>query len=429
MLFKNISILDKNGEIKTDQYVSVDGGFIRYIGQYRPKGVFDREYDGKNKLLLPGFYNAHAHSPMTLMRGYGENLALSDWLTTRIFPFEAKLYSEAVYYATLLALAESIRYGIVSTTDMYDFCEDIINAASDAKVKVNIGRALTAFEEVDIEQHKGFHEAKYLFENYNNAENGKIKIEMSLHAEYTSNAKLVKDLADYARSVDSGMHVHVSETKSEHEECKMRHDGLSPIAYFDSLGLLDTRTTAAHCVWVEEDDMDIMAQRGVTVASCPVSNLKLASGVCNVPLLNQKGVKVSIGTDSVASNNNLNFIEEMKFFALLNKERRNDPTLVTPLETLMAATSVGAQSQGRNDCGKIAEGYKADLVVMDISGPQWQPIHDPVNNLVYSSSGSDVVLTMIDGRVVYDDGEYTTIDIEKVIFETNRAKNKILGEL
>ena len=429
MLFKNITILDKYGNIKENQYVSIDGDIIRYIGEDRPEGNFKEEYDGTGKLLLPGFYNAHGHSPMTLMRGYGENLTLHKWLETRIFPFEAKLYKEAVYYASLLSFAESVRYGIISTTDMYDFCEDIINAASDAKVKINIGRALTAFKEVDINDMRGFKEAKYLFENFNNAENGKIKVDMSLHAEYTSNAKLVRELADYTRDINASMHVHVSETKREHEECKQRHGGKTPTQYFNDLGLLDTRTTAAHCVWAEENDIDIMAEKGVTVASCPVSNLKLASGICNVPMMLDKGVKVAIGTDSVASNNNLNFIEEMKFFALVNKERRNDPTLVTPVQTLDAATYIGAQSQGRNDCGRIAEGYKADLVVMDISGPHWHPIHDLVNNLVYASSGSDIILTMVDGETVYKNGEYMTIDIEKVIFEVNRAKTKILGEL
>lgn len=429
MLFKNISILDGYGEIKHSQYVTVDGDTIRYIGDMEPEGHHDYVYDGKDKLLLPGFYNAHAHSPMTLMRGYGENLNLSDWLEKRIFPFEAKLYSEAVYYASLLSFAESARYGIVSTTDMYDYCEDIINAATDAKVKLNMGRALTAFTEVNLEDMDGFKEAKYIFENYHNAQNGRIKVEMSLHAEYTSNPKLVRELADYARSINSGMHVHVSETESEHEECMARRDGKTPIEYFDSLGLLDTRTTAAHCVWVTENDMDIMAKRGVTVASCPVSNLKLASGICNVPLLKKKGVKVALGTDSVASNNNLNFIEEMKFFALLNKERRNDPTLVTPIETIDSATSVGALSQGRPDCGRISEGYKADLIVLDTSGPQWHPVHDQINNLIYASSGSDVVLTMVDGQIIYDNGEYKTIDIEKVIYETDKAKTRILKEL
>ncbi len=429
MLFKNISILDKYGEIKKGQYVSTDGEIIRYIGDERPEGFFDYEYEGKGKLLLPGFYNAHAHSPMTLMRGYGESLTLHGWLNDRIFPFEAKLYSEAVYYGSLLSFAESVRYGIVSTTDMYDHCEDIVNAATDAKVKINVGRAMTAFKEVDIEDTRGFKEAKYLYENYNNTENGRIRVEMSLHAEYTSNAKLVRELADYTREVNCGMHVHVSETESEHNECKDRHDGKTPIEYFDELGLLDTRTTAAHCVWVTENDIDIMAERGVTVASCPVSNLKLASGICNVPLIQKKGVRVAIGTDSVASNNNLNFIEEMKFFALLNKERRNDPTLVTPMQTLDAATYSGAQSQGRLDCGRIAEGYKADLIVMDMKDPHWHPEHDLVNNLIYSSSGSDVIMTMVDGNVIYNNGEFTTIDIEKVIYEVDKAKTKILGEL
>lgn len=225
------------------------------------------------------------------------------------------------------------------------------------------------------------------------------------------------------------MHVHVSETMSEHEECKQRHGGRTPARLLCDLGAFDVPAVAAHCVWAEEEDMEIFREKGVTVATCPVSNLKLASGVCNVPALMKKGVNVAIGTDSVASNNSLNFIEEMKFFALLNKERRNDPTIITPKETLYAATRAGALSQGRTDCGILAVGKKADLTVIDIDQPHMRPVHDLANNIVYSASGSDVVLTMADGKVLYRDGDFLTIDVERAAAETERACRNILSQL
>lgn len=376
-----------------------------------------------------GFYNAHAHTPMTLMRGYGENLPLQSWLHDRIFPFEGKLDEDAIYYGMMLGIAESLRFGIVSTTDMYYFCDIMAKAILESGVKNNLGRGITNFTDQDIYDLPGFKETKSLYMEYHNAGNGKIKVDVSLHAEYTSNPKTVSQLAEYAHSIGANMHVHVSETQAEHEECKKRHGGMTPVKYLNSLGLFDTKTTAAHCVWVEEEDIDILSEKGVTVASCPVSNLKLASGVCNVPLLLEKGVNVAIGTDSVASNNSLNFIEEMKFFALANKGSQLDPTLITPKEALRAATLAGAKSQGREDCGRLEKGYKADLIVVDISNPHMHPVHNLNNNIVYSASGSDVLLTMVDGKVLYKDGEFLTIDIEKVIYGAQKATNRIIGEL
>ena len=224
------------------------------------------------------------------------------------------------------------------------------------------------------------------------------------------------------------MHLHLSETQFEHEECIKRW-GKTPAAYFESLGLFDTKTTAAHCVWVSEEDMDIFKDKGVTVACNPVSNLKLASGVCNVPLLLEKGVNVAIGTDSVASNDSLNFIEEIKMFSIAPKMRYNDPTKVTPYEALYAATRGGALGQGRDDSGVLATGFKADLIVLDIGGPNMKPVHSLVTNVVYSGSGSDVVLTMVDGKVLYREGEYNTIDVEKVIFEVEKAAERIRSQL
>ncbi|MBN7774162.1 amidohydrolase [Clostridium aminobutyricum] len=429
MIFKNISILNENFQLEENMYVGIKNDKIDYIGKENPQGDYGESYDGKGKLLMSGFYNSHAHSPMTLLRGYGENLALQDWLNQRIFPFEAKLDGNAVYWGTMLAMAESLRYGIVSTTDMYYFCEDMVKAIDESGAKNNLGRGVTNFSDASLYDLESFSEMKALYENYHNAANGRIKVDMSLHAEYTSNPKTVYQMAEYTKSIGANMHVHVSETKLEHEECKKRQEGLTPIQYLNRLGVLDNKTTAAHCVWVEPEDMDIIKQKEVTVASNPISNLKLSSGVCNVPELLRRGINVAIGTDSVSSNNSLNFIEEMKVFAISSKEKYQDPTAVTPVETLTAATIAGAKGQGRENCGKLAVGYKADLIVLDIMRPNFIPVHQMVNNIVYSACGGDIILTMVDGKVLYKNGDYMTIDIERTIFETNHATQKILAML
>jgi 5-methylthioadenosine/S-adenosylhomocysteine deaminase len=300
-----------------------------------------------------------------------------------------------------------------------------VKAALDSGTKTNFSRSITCFDDADLWALRGATEAKAAYEQYHNAADGRIKIDLSLHAEYTSTPKVARQLGEYAREIGANVHIHLSESQTEHEDCKKRH-GVTPAVYFNRQELFETPTTAAHCVWIEEEDMEILKAKGVTVATNPVSNLKLASGVCNVPGLLKKGINVAIGTDGVASNNSLNFIEELKFFATLAKMRSSDPSAVTPEDTIYAATIAGAKAQGRNNCGRLSVGNRADLILLDISGPNMHPSHSLLNNLVYSASGSDVVMTMVDGKILYKDGEYTTIDLEKTIYEVNRAVGNIL---
>jgi 5-methylthioadenosine/S-adenosylhomocysteine deaminase len=426
MLFSDITLLNPKEEPRYKVFVGIRGGEIAYVGDAAPAGEWGRVIDGRGGLLMPGFYNAHAHSPMTLMRGYGENLMLHDWLLTRIFPFENEIRADMAYYAATLAFAESFRYGIVSSSDMYFFTESVIKAAIDSGAKINATRALAGYDEdVDMYDMDMFKEAKHVYETYYGAEDARIIVDMGVHMEETSTERLARQLAEYSAKIGTRVHVHISETKSEHEGCKERREGRTPIAYFNDLGLFDSPATAAHCVWVDEDDMEIMKEKGVNVASCPVSNLKLASGVANVPAMLEKGINVAIGTDSVASNNSLNFIEEMKFFALVSKEKHGDPTLISPEQALYAATRAGALSQGRGDCGLVKEGFRADLVVLDDTVPGMRPIFDLAGNVVYSASGSDILYTLVDGEIVYENGEYPTIDLERAIYETEKACAKI----
>ncbi|MEE0741980.1 MAG: amidohydrolase [Emergencia sp.] len=429
MLFKKITILNKDFEIEEDMYVGVEDSAITYIGKEKPEKDFGQEYDGRNRILMPGFYNAHAHSPMALMRGYGENLALQDWLFTRIFPFEDKLTGNAVYWGTLLCMAESLRFGIVSSSDMYYFIPDMVKAVADSGMKSNLSRSITNPMEQPFEQLVSLEESRQAVNAYHGACDGRILMDTSIHAEYTTNEETVRGLAALTREEGLIMHVHVSETRLEHEECKGRRNGRTPVQYFNDCGLFDSQTLAAHCVWCEGEDFDILKEKGVSVASNPISNLKLASGICNVPKMMRMGINVAIGTDSVSSNNSLNFLEEMKAFATVAKVRDMDPTVITPKETLMAATLNGAKAQGRLDCGRIEEGCKADLIVLRTDVPNMHPQHNLLNNIVYASSGNDIVMTMVDGKVLYQDGEYTTIDLEKTIFEAGAATAEILKQL
>ena len=429
MIFKNITVLDENLDSKENCCVRVSGEKITYIGDTMPvQDDGERVYDGRGKLLMSGFYNAHGHSPMSLMRGYGENMSLQDWLNKKIFPFEDKLDSDAVYWATMLTMAESFRYGIVSTSDMYYFCDDMARAVIESGAKANIARSLTNFTGQDPVTMASFKEAVKFYEDFHGTAGGRLKADMSLHAEYTSDFATAKALADYSKGIDTVMQIHVSETLSEHEECKERH-GLTPAAYLEKAGLFDVPAVAAHCVYSTDEDLEIFREKGVTVATNPVSNMKLASGICDAAGVLEHGVNLAIGTDSVASNNSLDFTEEIKVLAIGSKIARRDPSALSPKQVLRAATEGGAKAQQRNDCGVLKEGNRADLAVFDISTPNMHPVHDIVNNMVYSVSGSDVVLTMIDGRVVYENGEYTTMDIEKVIWQAEKSTKEILERL
>lgn len=428
MLFSNIRILDENFEIKDKMYVATEDDKIVYVGDCMPRGDYGDIRDGKGKLLMPAFYNAHGHSPMALLRGYAENMKLQDWLFTKVFPFEDKLDSNAVYWGTLLTMAEGMRFGIVSHSDMYYFLDDMVRATDESGMKANISRAITEFGDGDPWETVRLKEMKDTYERLDGAADGRVKIDISIHAEYTNSLRAMQAVADYCNQVGAINHIHISETKSEHEECKVKY-GKTPVKLMNDIGAFDSKALAAHCVWVEDEDMDILKEKGVSVATNPMSNMKLASGIANVPEMLRRGINVAIGTDSVASNNSLNFFEEMKMFAIAPKVRFSDPTLITPKQTLYAATRAGALAQGREDAGLVKEGFKADLIMIDLEQPNMYPVHDLMNNLVYSASGTDIVMTMSDGKIVYENGEYKTLDIEKTMFEAQAATKVILSKL
>ncbi len=431
MLFRSIGLIDDTFSYLPDQWVGVRDGHIDYVGPHEPDDApaYDEHYDGTKKLLMPAFVNAHAHAPMTLLRGYAEDLALQDWLNTKVFPFEDKIYGEAARAATDLAIAEMVRFGCVSFSDMYYFDDERCQAVVDAGVKCNISRGLTAFGETDYRACREAAANDHLFEVWDGAADGRIKVDMCIHAEYTNNEPVCRAAADVAREHDCIMHVHLSETKLEHEECKTRHNGMTPVEFLESCGVFDVPVLAAHCVWVEEPDLEIMRARRATVACNPASNMKLASGFAPIPRMLELGINVALGTDGPASNNTQNMLRDMYLFAMIYKGASGDPRAVTPREALYAATRAGSIGQGRLDCGTVAPGMKADLCVLDTDRPWMVPLTDMLANVVYATTGSEVVLTMCNGQILYRDGDWMTIDVERAEHDVQAATDRIIAEL
>ena len=431
MLFKNIAILDEDFAYQPDRWVGVRDGRIAYVGDAAPADAasYGEAYDGAGKLLMPALYNDHAHAPMVLLRGYAENLPLQAWLEQKCWPFEAKITPEDNYWAMLLACAELARYGGVSFSDMYYATRERAQAVAEAGLKANLSEGLLAFEPKPFADYPQCALNEELVRELHGSADGRIRIDYNIHAEYTSNPQVCAEVAAIAREKGLRVHLHASETKSEVEECRGRHDGLSPIAYFDSLGVLDGAVTAAHCVWVDEGDIAILRDRGVFVANCPASNLKLGSGFAPIPQMLDAGVKVCLGTDGMASNNNHNLFQDMYLMGLVYKGAALDPAVVEPRQVMAAATRTGALSQGREDCGLVKEGMRADVCVLDVTGPQWCPMTAPDYNVVFAGDGADVVLTMCDGRVVYRDGAWPTIDVERVTAEVAARTRRIIAEL
>lgn len=428
MLFKNIAVIDENFNYIPDMFILTDGDKIKYVGKICPENFSGEVYDGKGKVCLPAFVNAHSHSPMTLLRGYAENLPLDRWLNERVFPFEDKIKGEDAYFAASLAIAEMLSCGTASFSDMYFFSENVAKAVIDSGIKCNFSRAITSFEDTDIENIKSFKESEEIIKEFHNAANGRLKIDMSLHAEYTNRRSVIEQFGKKVIERGLNAHIHLSETKKEHEECKQKY-GLTPAELFLKCGVFEVPTTAAHCVWVEKNDIEILKEKGATVATCPASNMKLGSGICDVYSLLQSGVNVAIGTDSASSNNNLNILKDIYLCAILPKGFYHRADIVSEKDVLKMATVNGYRSQGRTDCGVIKEGMRADLTVMDIDKEHMYPQTDIVNNLVYAANGSDVVLTMVDGKILYKNGEFLTLDIEKIKHTVNSITGSIISEV
>ncbi len=416
-ILKNVTLLPEYGYGSRRVHVVTENKTITQITEQLPDVADGEMIDCNGNLLLPAFYNTHCHAAMTLFRGYGEDLPLQKWLEERIFPAEDRLTYQSVFSASMWAIAEMLKSGVASFSDMYMFEDAVAEAVLQSGIKANLSRSIVSFDrEIDMAADHRMEESVRLYQTYHNADDGRLKIDFSLHAEYTNVPRACAYVGDYAVSHGVGMQIHLSETEKEHQECLARH-GKTPTRFFYDLGVLDAPTTAAHCVWVTEEDMLLLAEKKVHVAHNPISNLKLGSGVMPLKQMLNAGIHVCLGTDGVASNNRLDILREMQTAAVLHKGIQRDPACMTARELFPLATRNGALAQGRSDCGTIQVGCRADLILLDRSSIHNIPSYDDYSMLAYSAERSDIQMTMVDGRILYRNGEYTSIDEERLRFE------------
>ena len=408
-------------------YLGIDGDKIDYIGGEAPTAAYDEVKDMTHRLLLPGLVNGHTHTGMSLLRGLGSDLPLQQWLFDTVFPVEDRLTDEDLRIGMELSLLEMIASGTTSFTDMYMGALYTAKAVVDAGMKANLCRPLQSFDpDEEPMTCRRMKEMLALYDRWNGAGDGRIAVDFSVHAEYTCTERMVRAAAEEAQKRGAGLHIHLSETEAEQQNCIDKY-GLTPARWFDQLGAFGGRAYAAHGVWLTAEDRALLRERGVTVVHCPESNLKLGSGVADVPAMVREGMALALGTDGAASNNNLNMFEEMHLCALLHKGVQRDPTLLPLQEVLKMATVNGTRLQGRTDTGVLAVGKKADVVAVDMDRPHLTPCIDPLSNLLYAAQGSDVTMTMVDGRVLYENGEHLTLDRERILHEAQQAAKRLLG--
>ena len=430
MLIKDIKLLDRDFKVHEHQNVLVEADRFKYIGSELPEEYAGEVIDGKDKLMMPGFYNTHCHLPMTMIRGRGEGLPLHDWLEQAMFPFENRMKPEDCYYGALLGIMELISSGCVSVSDMYFNIIDIATALHESGMKGNVCHGVTCMDpSKKIEDIKGYRDTLSLMDIVRDWSDDRVRVDAGLHAEYTSTEKLIEKMSGLAKQNGMIFHTHISETRKEHEECKSRRGGRTPVQYMESLGVFENPVMCAHCVWIEDEDKEILARHHATISHCISSNLKLGSGIATVYDFLKRGINTVVATDGASSNNNLNLMEEMHLVSLAAKGFFRDPTMLLPADVLRMATINGARAQGRTDCGVIEEGFRADFVIVDLDRPHLAPLHDPVSNLVHSAQSSDIWMTVVDGRILYKDGEFLTIDKERVIHEAKKRAERIAAEL
>ena len=432
MIIKDIKILDENFQVKDHRNVVVEDGKYLSITKGMPDPEGREVIDGRGKFMMPAFYNTHCHVPMTLLRGYGEGLPLQRWLQERIFPFEAKFSPQYKYWGAKLGALELIKSGCVSISDMYFDLVDYGRALYEAGMKANLCNGLVTFDDnASFYKDRSYEDTLNLLQwiKDNEKENdGRIKADASVHSEYANREKALEEAFAFAADEGLILQAHLSETKFEHEECKARH-GLSPAAYFEKLGAFRSPFVAAHCVWLDDEDIDILTSHGVYMSHNPSSNLKLGSGIAPVKKYFERGMNITIGTDGASSNNNLNMLEEVNLAALLCRGAAMDANAISAAELVKAATRGGALAQGRDDCGLIKEGFRADFILFDIDKEHLTPDYDTLANILFSAQSSDICMTVCDGEVIYKDGEALFIDEEETIAKAEESFKKVLESL
>lgn len=416
--------LSGNSDIYHNMCIGIKDTRIDYVGEYR-QGM-DKEYnrvlDCRGKLVMPGFVNAHNHAAMTMFRNYADDMKLMDWLFKKIFPLEDKLDKDIVYSGTNLAILEMIKGGTTTFCDMYFFMEAAAEAVGESGIRAALARGLSGESGDDLDYR--LKESLELYNNFHNSFDGRIKVMLSPHSVFTCSVPYLEKVVRKSRELNIPVQVHLSETKEEVINCKEKH-GVSPVKLLDSIGMLSESTVAAHCVVVDDDDIDILRERRVNVVHNPGSNMKLASGVAPVTKMMEKGINVCLGTDGASSNNNLDILEEMRMATYLQKVFNDDPTALPVDDVLNMATVNGAKALGFKECGSIEIGMAADIIIIDIEKPHYYPKYNIKSALVYSGNSSDVETVIINGQIVMEKGIVLTMDEEKILYEAQKYSEKL----
>ena len=430
LLLKHAAILAGEGpdfQCLEDAYLGIDGDTIDYIGQTPPETPYDREKDLTNRLLLPGLVNCHGHTPMVLLRGIGSGLPLQEWLFEKMMPVEDRLTAGDIQAGNALALLEMIASGTTSYSDMYFEPRTAVENALAAGIKANLCRPVQCFDAGEAyAQNRRAQESLQFFRDCHGLGEGRIRVDFSIHAEYTCFPQIVEGYSADCKALGGRMHLHLSETEKEQRECLEKY-GKTPAQWFRDLGTFDSPAYAAHCVAVTEGDLEILLEKGVSVVHNPTSNMKLGSGFAPVQRMLDLGLNVALGTDGAASNNNLNLMEELHLAAVIHNGYHRDPTLLKPAQVLAMATRNGARLQGREDTGSLETGKKADIIALDLDRPHLYPNLDTMALAVYAAQGSDVVMTMVDGRILYENGEFLTLDKDRILHGARAAVKRLYG--
>lgn len=418
--FYNAKILTMESENIINGELCTDGGRITYVGEAAQAGDFDREIDLSGNLIIPGFKNAHTHTAMTFLRSFADDLPLNDWLYNQVFPHEAKLTEEAVYAFAQLGNMEYLTSGITASFDMYMKLPAYAKANADMGFRTVICGSINDFGGTV----EGMEEE---FDTYNSF-NPLVSYQLGFHAEYTTKREILEGMAALSQKKKAPLFAHNSETKAEVEGCFKRYN-MSPTQLFDKLGMFEYGGGGFHCVWFDEHDMEIFREKNLYMITNPASNLKLASGVAPICEMKRRGMRnFAIGTDGAASNNCLDMFREMFLVAGLQKVKENDAAACPAFDVLEMATKGGALAMGLRDCDVLAAGKCADFAVIDLKQPNMQPLHNIAKNLVYAGSKQNVKMTVVDGKILYEDGKFTTVDADEVYERANRLAGEICGD-
>ena len=398
--------------------VHIENELITYVGEDRVSDFkWDREIDCSGNLLMPGFKNAHTHSGMTLLRSHADDLPLADWLYNQVFPIEDKLNEDDIYHLTKLAILEYLTSGVTAIFEMYLTPNTIASACQDMGMRcVQVGAANNFGTTVK--------RVAELYEKLNNV-HPLTSYHLGFHAEYTCSEALLLEMAQLSKTFKAPVFTHLSETADETNGCKERHNGLTPAAYLDSLGIFDHGGGGYHCVHMTDEDIEIFRAKGLYAVTNPASNLKLASGIAPISAYLKAGVPVAIGTDGPASNNCLDMFREMFLVTGLAKVRDNDAAAVPAMEVLKMACLNGAKCMGLTKATSLTPGNYADMILIDLNQPNMQPLNNIANNIVYSGSKQNVIMTMIHGRILYEKGEFHVGDVADIYKKANEIINRV----